>query len=146
SDSFASGMRTREFELLLKTGVVLSEYPFDVAVPTTDVSCPARPASAPPVAPKVSAIRATIIAGDGLLSRSLLIASSPLGNAAGDCNTPPVQRNTPDHRERWSSRSLHREAIGATCEGPGSSRADDGTRTRYLELGKLALYQVSYVR
>ena len=25
-------------------------------------------------------------------------------------------------------------------------RADDGTRTRYLELGKLALYQVSYVR
>jgi hypothetical protein len=24
--------------------------------------------------------------------------------------------------------------------------ADDGTRTRYLELGKLALYQVSYVR
>ena len=26
------------------------------------------------------------------------------------------------------------------------SKADDGTRTRYLELGKLALYQVSYVR
>jgi hypothetical protein len=25
-------------------------------------------------------------------------------------------------------------------------KADDGTRTRYLELGKLALYQVSYVR
>jgi hypothetical protein len=25
-------------------------------------------------------------------------------------------------------------------------QADDGTRTRYLELGKLALYQVSYVR
>jgi hypothetical protein len=24
--------------------------------------------------------------------------------------------------------------------------ADDGSRTRYLELGKLALYQVSYVR
>jgi hypothetical protein len=24
--------------------------------------------------------------------------------------------------------------------------ADDGTRTRYLELGKLALYLVSYVR
>ena len=24
--------------------------------------------------------------------------------------------------------------------------ADDGARTRYLELGKLALYQVSYVR
>jgi hypothetical protein len=33
---------------------------------------------------------------------------------------------------------------------PGSGRifpeADDGTRTRYLELGKLALYLVSYVR
>jgi hypothetical protein len=27
-----------------------------------------------------------------------------------------------------------------------STQADDGTRTRYLELGKLALYQVSYVR
>ena len=27
-----------------------------------------------------------------------------------------------------------------------SPKADDGTRTRYLELGKLALYQVSYVR
>ena len=27
-----------------------------------------------------------------------------------------------------------------------SREADDGTRTRYLELGKLALYQVSYVR
>ena len=26
------------------------------------------------------------------------------------------------------------------------SEADDGSRTRYLELGKLALYQVSYVR
>ena len=26
------------------------------------------------------------------------------------------------------------------------TEADDGTRTRYLELGKLALYQVSYVR
>jgi hypothetical protein len=29
---------------------------------------------------------------------------------------------------------------------PGPREADDGTRTRYLELGKLALYQVSYVR
>ncbi len=38
SDSFASGMRTRESDLLLKTGVVLSGYPFDVAVPTTNVS------------------------------------------------------------------------------------------------------------
>jgi hypothetical protein len=28
----------------------------------------------------------------------------------------------------------------------GAFRADDGTRTRYLELGKLALYPVSYVR
>ena len=28
----------------------------------------------------------------------------------------------------------------------GRLQADDGTRTRYLELGKLALYQVSYVR
>jgi hypothetical protein len=27
-----------------------------------------------------------------------------------------------------------------------SPEADDGTRTRYLELGKLALYPVSYVR
>ncbi len=26
------------------------------------------------------------------------------------------------------------------------AKADDGSRTRYLELGKLALYQVSYVR
>jgi hypothetical protein len=28
----------------------------------------------------------------------------------------------------------------------GLEKADDGSRTRYLELGKLALYQVSYVR
>lgn len=34
------------------------------------------------------------------------------------------------------ARHLHRVRI----------KADDGTRTRYLELGKLALYQVSYVR
>ena len=27
-----------------------------------------------------------------------------------------------------------------------AAEADDGTRTRYLELGKLALYQVSYIR
>jgi hypothetical protein len=31
-----------------------------------------------------------------------------------------------------------------TCDD--RREADDGTRTRYLELGKLALYQVSYVR
>ena len=31
-------------------------------------------------------------------------------------------------------------------DGISQSRADDGSRTRYLELGKLALYQVSYVR
>ena len=31
-------------------------------------------------------------------------------------------------------------------ENYGFLKADDGTRTRYLELGKLALYQVSYVR
>lgn len=29
---------------------------------------------------------------------------------------------------------------------PSLSQADDGTRTRYLQLGKLALYQVSYIR
>ena len=28
----------------------------------------------------------------------------------------------------------------------GSGRADDGLRTRDLQLGKLALYQLSYVR
>ena len=28
----------------------------------------------------------------------------------------------------------------------GLQRADDGSRTRDLELGKLALYQLSYVR
>jgi hypothetical protein len=28
----------------------------------------------------------------------------------------------------------------------GSDEADDGSRTRDLELGKLALYQLSYVR
>jgi hypothetical protein len=30
--------------------------------------------------------------------------------------------------------------------GGRGRKADDGSRTRYLELGKLALYQVSYVR
>jgi hypothetical protein len=32
----------------------------------------------------------------------------------------------------------------AGCSVPGE--ADDGSRTRDLELGKLALYQLSYVR
>jgi hypothetical protein len=39
------------------------------------------------------------------------------------------------------------ERIRALCDlTEPLSKADDGSRTRYLELGKLALYQVSYVR
>jgi hypothetical protein len=38
------------------------------------------------------------------------------------------------------------EHAGRESTNLRSVRADDGTRTRYLELGKLALYQVSYVR
>jgi hypothetical protein len=34
----------------------------------------------------------------------------------------------------------------ATAETAGKERADDGLRTRDLQLGKLALYQLSYVR
>ena len=35
---------------------------------------------------------------------------------------------------------------GNAQDGEGESGADDGFRTRDLELGKLALYQLSYVR
>ena len=57
------------------------------------------------------------------------------------------------HRRRLSIRNgarLEREAL--TSEGASLSvltchnRADDGLRTRDLQLGKLALYQLSYVR
>ena len=40
----------------------------------------------------------------------------------------------------------HKATSRADAHRRGSAKADDGTRTRYLELGKLALYQVSYVR
>ena len=33
-----------------------------------------------------------------------------------------------------------------TAAATGAERADDGLRTRDLQLGKLALYQLSYVR
>jgi hypothetical protein len=37
--------------------------------------------------------------------------------------------------------------VGASARMPSRLRkADDGSRTRDLELGKLALYQLSYVR
>jgi hypothetical protein len=57
------------------------------------------------------------------------------------------------HRRRLSIRNrarLEREEL--TSEGASLSvltchnRADDGLRTRDLQLGKLALYQLSYVR
>ncbi len=32
------------------------------------------------------------------------------------------------------------------ASNPTLTRAEDGTRTRYLQLGKLSLYQVSYFR
>ena len=32
------------------------------------------------------------------------------------------------------------------CTLPGAFGADDGARTRYLHLGKVALYQMSYIR
>ena len=35
---------------------------------------------------------------------------------------------------------------GVTAGTAGKRRADDGLRTRDLQLGKLALYQLSYVR
>ncbi len=37
------------------------------------------------------------------------------------------------------------ETASSGCKGP-TREADDGSRTRDLELGKLALYQLSYVR
>ena len=32
------------------------------------------------------------------------------------------------------------------CQTTGLAGADDGARTRYLHLGKVALYQMSYIR
>src|SRR3954454_20226949 len=54
---------------------------------------------------------------------------------------------TPSWRPRFPSRS--RCARGAPTGNRADQvgkRADDGSRTRDLELGKLALYQLSYVR
>ena len=33
-----------------------------------------------------------------------------------------------------------------SCQTTGLAGADDGARTRYLHLGKVALYQMSYIR
>jgi hypothetical protein len=39
-----------------------------------------------------------------------------------------------------------RSRVTESCARPNPDEADDGSRTRDLQLGKLTLYQLSYVR
>jgi hypothetical protein len=62
-----------------------------------------------------------------------LTALSPERITAPAPIPPPYQGRL----DRTRARGVYSRPLG---------EADDGTRTRYLELGKLALYQVSYIR
>ena len=41
---------------------------------------------------------------------------------------------------------LHTESAGMIADAFNKTGADDEARTRYLHLGKVALYQMSYIR
>ena len=65
----------------------------------------------------------------------------PMTSAPAQVATKDSESPSPLPRPR--RRKLLRPDASCRSNFP---QADDGTRTRYLELGKLALYQVSYVR
>ena len=55
-----------------------------------------------------------------------------------------VQRQTTPHRDRQGRTGVARGSFQRLIEVKAG--AGDGLRTRYLDLGKVALYQVSYSR
>ena len=68
---------------------------------------------------------------------------------ASDPNLPPRRRK--GNANKLATLAIRLAAIRAricleTVAATGTGRADDGLRTRDLQLGKLALYQLSYVR
>ena len=52
----------------------------------------------------------------------------------------------PSRMARSQEGGQRREAEREARRRPGEARADDGVRTRDPQLGKLMLYQLSYVR
>ena len=95
-------------------------------------------------------------AGNGTVGGiSELEWATGLEPASGHPTNGGAIRGNPTHLPRLNAPSARVEAVGSPPgrkkrekqdTSPSASGAGDGARTRYLHLGKVALYQMSYAR